>query len=219
MGNLSKTCMTYKILTVVLALTWFFCAGLYAQVGEMSGFDLCANGLQTTSIGVSGIDPGKYYALYRNNEMIQVRRTNTEGSERVLSFGTFKDTGIYTAAAFDNVVDGFPSKKGVAVKGKITISQAPVLYMTGDTLRIKSGEVLHYTPKADVPGATFTWTAYVKVGKAVGYSKTGSNDINDTIRAEGDGPACIIFSITPHSVDPIVSCTGEPRDLVVKIRP
>jgi hypothetical protein len=211
--------MTYKTLTIILTLSWVFSAGLYAQVGEMSGFDLCANGLQTTSIGVSGIDPGKYYALYRNNEMIQVRRTNAEGTEHVLSFGTFKDTGIYTAAAFDQVVDGFPSKKGMAVKGKITISQAPVLFMTSDTLRIKSGETLHYIPKADLPGATYTWTAYVKVGKATGYSKTGSNAIDDTIQAEGDGPACIIYSITPHGVDPIVSCTGEPRDLVVKIRP
>ena len=219
MGKLSKTCMTYKSLTIVLTLAWFVSAGLFAQVGEMSGFDLCSNGLQTTAIGVSGIDPGKYYALYRNNEMIQVRRTNTEGSERVLSFGTFKDIGIYTAAAFDRVIDGFPSKNGTAVKGKITISQAPVLFMTSDTLRIKSGETLHYVPKADRPGATYTWTAYVKIGKAAGYSKTGSNAIDDTIRAEGDGPACIIYSITPHGADPIVSCNGEPRDLVILIRP
>jgi hypothetical protein len=202
----------------LLTILSFVSTGLYAQVGEMSGFDLCANGLQTTTIGVSGIDQGKYYALYRDNEMIQVRRTNAEGTEHVLSFGSFKETGVYTAAAFDHVVDGFPSKSGMAVKGKITIARAPVLLM-GDTLRIKSGEVLHYIPKADQQGATFTWTAYLKYGKAAGYSKTGSNSIDDTIRAEGDGAACIIYSITPHGADPIVSCNGEPRDLVVKIRP
>jgi hypothetical protein len=218
MRNMSKICMTSKLFMFILATSFVVSSKLYAQVGELSGFDLCANGLQTTTIGVSGIDPGKYYALYHNNEMIQVRRSNAEGTEHVLSFGSFKDIGVYTAAAFDHVVEGFPAKNGMTVKGKITIAQAPVLYM-GDTLRIKSGEVLHYIPKADLQGTTFTWTAYVKYGKAVGYSKTGSNSIDDTIRAEGDGPACVIYSITPHGADPIVSCIGEPRDLVVKIRP
>jgi hypothetical protein len=191
---------------------------LYGQVGEISGFDLCSNGMQTTSIGVTGIDPGFYYVLFRNSELVQVRRTNAESAERVLSFGSFKDIGTYSVVAFDKVVEGFPPKSGKPVKGKITIAQAPVLFM-GDTLRIKSGEVLHYVPKADLQGATFTWSAFVKYGKAVGYSKTGSYSIDDTLLVEGDGPACIVYSITPHGADPIVSCQGEPRDLVVKIRP
>jgi hypothetical protein len=150
--------------------------------------------------------------------MIQVRRSNTEGKDRTMSFGTFKDFGTYSAAAFDKVVEGFPPRSGKPVKGKITISRMPVLIM-GDTLKIKSGKALDYTPRSDVPGTTFTWSATVKSGTVTGYTKQGAGAIHDIIRAEGDKPACIQYAITPHGADPIVSCSGEPRDLVIVIRP
>ena len=201
----------------ISTLFWFISLITYAQVSQLSGSDICGDGRQTTMIGISGIDPGKYYALYRNDEMLQVRRSSVEGNDQAISFGSFKEIGIYSASAFDKVVDGFPAKLGKPVKGKITISPVPLLYM-GDTLKIKSGELLHYVPRADLQGATFSWSTSLKYGKVSTYIKKGSNAIDDTIQVAGDSPACIVYSITPQGAAPIVSCNGEPRDLVVIIR-
>ena len=174
--------------------------------------------LQSTNIGISGADPAKYYALYQDNKMIQVRRANGEGNDHVFSFGVFKNVGSYSAVAFDKVVDGFPARLGKPVNGKITISPVPVLFMR-DTLKIKSGKLLHYVPHADLQGTTYTWSAYVKYGKVSGYRKKGDNAIDDTLRVEGDSAACIVYSITPHGGDHIISCDGDTRDLVVIVRP
>ncbi|MCX6276981.1 MAG: hypothetical protein NT004_02645 [Bacteroidetes bacterium] len=204
----------------MLALTFLLCvpSGIFAQVGDLTGSDICGDGRQTTSIGISGADAGKYYALYRNDKLFQVRQSNVEEKDNVLSFGNFKETGYYTAVAFENPVKGFPSRRGKPVNGKITIYPVPTLIM-GDTLKIKSGETIHYVPRADLQGTVFTWSAFLKYGKASGFSKTGSSTIGDTIQVEDDRPACIIYSITPHGADHIVSCNGDARDLVVIIRP
>ena len=216
--NLSKRFMTCTRFMLTMTLFWVFGIGIYAQVGELTGSNICNDGRQTTNIGISGFDPGKYYALYRNDEMLQVRQSSVEVKDQGFTFGTFKETGSYMAVAFDHVVKGFPARLGKPVKGKITISPVPVLFM-GDTLKIKSGEVLNYAPRADVQEASFTWSAYVKSGNASGYHKQGSGAIHDTLRAAGDRPACVIYAITPHSADHIVSCNGDPRDLVIVIRP
>ena len=151
--KLNKIFMTNKSLMLIMTLFWFVSMGIYAQVGEMTGSDICGDGHQTTTIGVSGIDPAKYYALYHDGEMLQVRQSSIESKDQGLTFGTFKETGSYTVVVFDNVVKGFPPKLGKPVKRKITISKMPVLFM-GDTLKIKSGEVLNYIPRADLQGAT-----------------------------------------------------------------
>ena len=215
---MSKTSMRFKFILLILVSTCCVGSNIFAQTGELMGSDICADGLQSTNIGIAGADPQKYYALYRNNELYQVRQSGIAGKDQMLNFGIFKEVGAYTAVAFDDVQAGFPAKQGTALKGKITISPVPVIFM-GDTLKIKSGELLTYLPRADLSGTTFTWTTNVKSGKVSGVSKKGNNAINDAIQLLSGGKACIIYSITPYSPGQFSNCSGESRDLIVVVSP
>jgi hypothetical protein len=210
--------MLKKTIFLMLILSCGVGFNVLAQVEDLMGSDICADGQQSTTIGIAGSSEKKYYALYRNDELFQVRQSGVTGKNQMLSFGTFKEVGTYTAASFEEVKEGFPAKLGTPVKGKITISPVPVMYM-GDTLKIKSGDIFNYAPRADLPGTTFTWTTSVVKGKVSGLGKKGNNAINDTILLNDNNNACIIYSITPHSPDQFGSCSGLTRDLVVIIKP
>jgi hypothetical protein len=215
---MSKTIMIKKFILLILVFSCGIGTEIVAQVEDLMGSDICADGQQSTRIGIAGANPEKYYALYHNDKLFQVRQSGVAGQNQMLTFGTFKEVGSYTAASFDEMKEGFPAKLGTPVKGKITISPVPVMYM-GDTLKIKSGEPLNYAPRANLAGTTFTWTTSVVKGKVTGLSKKGNNAINETLQLSDSNSACIIYSITPHSPDQFASCSGLTRDLVVIIKP
>ena len=210
--------VNHKLFTLIFVLFLTFSLQIYAQTGELTGSVICGDGVQKTDIGITGIDPHVYYVLYHNGEMVQMRKSAGAGSDKSMTFGTFKDGGEYTAVGFTRVVDGFPPKMGKAVKGKIRISTVPVL-MIGDTLRIKSGEALSYQPKADLSDATFSWSATLKSGKVAGFVKKGDQTIHDVIRLQDNSPACLVYSITPYSAQHSGSCMGTTRELFVIIKP
>lgn len=189
-----------------------------AQDVEISGRNICADGSQHTTISITGMDPSRYYGLYQDDKLVQLRKSEAIGGERTLSFGEFSETGIYTAAMFDKVVEGFPKKQGTPIKGSVTISQLPVIFIQ-DTLRISSGEAVNYLPKANLPETSFSWTSFVKAGMVKGNTKKGSGAIQDVIRNEGSAKACVVYSITPFRTVNGNICTGESRNLNILISP
>jgi hypothetical protein len=210
--------MNFKLFLIFLSIFFYLDRTSIGQIVEITGTNICADGTQSTLIGISGIKSGTFYALYRNNELVQVRSLAVNSSEQSLSYGTFKEIGVYTASAFDKPVADFPAKSGNPVKGTVKISAIPVL-VKPDTLKIKSGEAVNYIPKADIEGTTFSWTANLKYGMAAGFSKKGSEAIDDLIKLGDGSPACIVYTITPYSSPYSGSCMGTTRDLIVIVNP
>jgi hypothetical protein len=210
--------MNFKLFLIFLAIFFYLDRTSIGQIVDITGTDICADGVQSTSVGVSGVKSGAFYALYRNNELVQVRNLASNSKDQSLSYGIFKEIGVYTVAAFEKPVADFPVKSGNPVKGSVKISAIPVL-VKPDTLKIKSGEAVNYMPKADIEGTTFSWTANIKYGTATGFSKKGSEAIDDLIKLGDGSPACIVYTITPYSSPYSGSCMGATRDLIVIVNP
>ena len=188
------------------------------QIAEISGQNICSDGNQRTTIKVVGMDPEKFYALYLDDKMLQIRRSASKGTDNSLSFGEFGEAGVYTVAVFDKAVEGFPRKSGKSVKGSVVISPMPVVFVK-DTLKVKSGETFHYIPKSNLPETSFSWVSLVKYGAIKGNTKKGSGPIQDVLQVEGNKAGCLVYSITPYrSVNENI-CTGEARNLVIIISP
>lgn len=205
---------------VIFYFIFLVCATHYvtAQVAEVSGQNICGDGSQRTTISITGMDQTRYYGLYHDDKLLQLRKSEPVGGERNLTFGEFSEPGVYTAASFDKVVEGFPRKQGTMLKGSVIISRVPVV-LTGDTLRISSGEAINYLPKANLPETSFSWTSSVQSGSVRGNTKKGSGAIQDVIRNEGSIPACLVYSITPFRSENGNICTGESRNLIILISP
>lgn len=210
--------MNLKTTIFLLFFVIFYNESVFCQVASVTGQNICSDGSQKTTIGVSGINQEKFYVLYLDNNLLQVRRLNTKASESGISFGEFSDEGNYTVYEFVNAVENFPKSRGNAVKGNILISPVPTLFIK-DTLRLKSGEKVNFLPKCNLPETSFSWTSVVKKGMVRGITKKGSGTIEDLLITEGQENAMVIYSITPFRSVNNNLCTGETRNLVVTISP
>lgn len=189
-----------------------------AQVTEMAGQSICSDGHNSTAISIIHTAPEKYYSLYRDGQLVQMRQSAVKSQENSILFGSFSEPGIYTAAVFDKVVAGFPMSSGTPAKGNIIISQSPVI-LPMDSLILKSGEKVDFLPKADTPGTSFSWTSKTLDGKSRGQSKKGADAIRDVLFADGGIRASVVYTITPYITRQGLLCTGKSRDLVVIINP
>jgi hypothetical protein len=189
-----------------------------AQVTEMAGSSICSDGNNSTAISIIHTVPEKFYSLYKDGQLLQMRQSAVKTQENSILFGNFSEPGIYTTAVFDKVVAGFPMSSGTPAKGSIVISQAPVV-LPMDSLILNSGEKVNFLPKADTPGSSFSWTSRVQYGKPRGQSKKGTDAIRDVLFADGGTRASVIYSITPYITRQGLLCTGRSRDLVVIINP
>ena len=189
-----------------------------AQVAEISGQSICSDGRNSTAISILYTAPEKYYSLYKDGQLVQMRQSAVKTQENTISFGNFSEPGVYTAAVFDKIVAGFPMNSGTSAKGSIIIGQAPVV-LAMDSIVLKSGEKVDFMPRADIQGTSFSWTSQVRSGKPRGQSKKGSDAIRDALFAEGGSRATLIYTITPYITRQGLMCTGNSRDLVVIINP
>lgn len=189
-----------------------------AQVPEISGQSICSDGHNSTAISIMHTAPEKFYSLYKDGQLVQMRQSAVASQENAILFGNFSEPGVYTAATFDKVVAGFPMSSGTPAKGSIVISQAPVI-LPMDSLVLSSGGKVDFMPRADTPGASFSWTSKILHGKPRGQSKKGTDAIRDQLFAEGGAMASVIYTITPYITRLGVLCTGRSRDLVVIINP
>lgn len=189
-----------------------------AQVTEMAGQSICSDGNNSTDISIIHTVPEKFYSLYRDGQLVQMRQSAVKSQENSILFGSFSEPGIYTAAVFDKVVAGFPMSSGIPAKGNIVISQAPII-LSMDSLVLKSGDKVDFLPKADTPGTSFSWTSKALDGKSRGQSKKGTDAIRDVLYADGGTRATVVYTITPYITRQGLLCTGRSRDLVVIINP
>lgn len=83
-----------------------------------------------------------------------------------------------------------------------------------------SGSNVNFTPTANIPGSTFTWTGLVTSGTVSGVSATGSGIINDalTLPAGSSTTGQVTYTITPTGPAPTF-CVGNPFTLVVTVYP
>ena len=192
---------------------------LMAQKITLVGSNICSDGTQSVSIGLSDSDPKKVYALYRDDQMIQVRSINTETSPNPLNFGNMSQPGTYTVSEFAGGSNDYSkASSGKIIKGSVSIFGIPVLTVP-KKLEIKSGSAISFQPKADKEGCIYNWTARIDKGKVKGFKKTGEGMITDKPELEGSEPACIIYSITPMRSSREGACVGNTVDLIVWIMP
>lgn len=203
---------TFILLFFILAGNTF----IYSQVPLVTGQNICSDGSQKTSIGVSGISGEKFYVLYLDNNMLQVRRLNSKSTGASITFGEFSEEGLYTVTEFANPVENFPRSSGTQVKGSVAISPTPKL-MPMDTLKIGSGEKINFVPVSNLPETSFSWTSHVKKGTVKGNTGKGNGIIEDRLTLEGAGPASVVYSITPYRSLNGQVCTGETHNLTVKV--
>ena len=206
-----------KFLFIVICC--FTNLGIYCQQYSLIGTDICSDGSQTTTISLSGFDPQKMYAIYRDGKFIKaIYPETTEGKDRG-TFGSFKNYGTYTAVEFLRSGNPGDPESGKKINGSVTIFRKPKISLP-EKLEIKSGNALKFQPQTDLEGCTFKWNAKLESGKAVGFHKTGQGLICDTLTLQNknkDTAACIIYSITPISPGRLGSCTGQAVDLIVWI--
>lgn len=205
--------------TGLLVLLFFLINGvLPAQETVLDGQDICSDGSLTSRIVIKGMDPDKYYALYLDSKLLQMRKSADPSQVNSMVFGDYKEPGVYTAAAFDKVVTGFPENQGAAVKGRVVISETPVVFGT-DTLRIRSGQAVNLLPKASLPDTEFSWISVIGKGMVSGITKKGNGAVRDVLTVQGNTPAMVIYTITPYRNLNGNTCTGSSRDFVVLISP
>ncbi|MDB5024375.1 MAG: hypothetical protein JWP78_2130 [Mucilaginibacter sp.] len=103
------------------------------------------------------------------------------------------------------------------VTDNIVINFTPTPFITSPpTASACSGQPLNYTITANNPAATFTWTAALTSGTAIGFTASGSgNTINDAITNSGNTDAVVTYTIIPT----VNSCPGNPFNLTVTIHP
>jgi hypothetical protein len=210
--------MNLKIAKIFILFFIFLAFKGMTQSAMLNGQSICSDGTNETTISITGMDPSKYYALYLDDKLLQLRKSEAIGGERNISFGSIDEPGIYSAAEFDKVVEGFPRKQGTPLKGVVTISRAPVV-IAKDTMRISSGEKLNLIPRADMPETSFSWTSVVKSGKVKGNTRKGSGPIEDLLVNDGTVTACVVYSIIPFRASNGNVCTGKSRDQAVLISP
>jgi hypothetical protein len=192
--------------------------GVHAQQYFLTGTDLCSNGAQSTSIGLSDSDPSKMYALYRDDQLLAVRTINTAKVPNPLDFGKFSETGKYTVVEFpEGNLDYRHPEKGRKINGMISINSIPVLDVP-EKMEIKSGVQFSYQPHANIDGCRYKWTTRLESGKTTGYVKSGEGMIADKIVLTGNKPVRIIYLITPFSPGNLGSCMGNTCELTVWIR-
>ncbi len=210
--------MFIKKIQLFILFAVLLCSSVLGQVPEMAGQSICSDGHNSTAISIIHTAPEKYYSLYKDGQLVQMRQSAVKSQENSILFGNFSEPGVYTAAVFDKVVSGFPMSSGAPVKGSIVISQAPVI-LRMDSLILKSGEKVDFLAKSDTPGCSFSWTSKALDGKPRGQSKKGTDAIQDLLFADGGIKASVVYTITPYITRQGVLCTGKSRELVVIINP
>jgi large repetitive protein len=65
------------------------------------------------------------------------------------------------------------------------------------------------------PGTTFTWTAALTSGTAIGFADGTGSSIAQTLTNATADPATVTYTITPSAN----GCTGLPVDVVVTVNP
>jgi hypothetical protein len=193
---------------------------IYSQQYKLIGSDICSDGTQSTHISLSDSDPLKFYALYRDGELTEVKKHNSKKTPNVLDFGNYSEPGKYTAVEFSGANPEFEKpEKGRKINGSVNINKVPVLYVA-KKFETRSGSPLNYQPKASIEGCTFKWTARLDAGNATGFKKSGAGlMITDTIVVQGKQLASVVYTIIPYSPDHLGSCMGNNQELVVWIKP
>lgn len=203
----------------LLFLLFFLISGFVpAQEAMLDGPDICSDGLSTSRIILRNMDTDKYYALYHDNRLVQMRKSAGTSQDKSIVFGDFKEPGVYTAAAFDKVVTGFPENQGTPVKGKVMIAESPVIFMA-DTLRIQSGQQVNFLPKSNMPDTEFSWLSRTEKGMVKGKTGKGNGAVRDILTVEGKTAAMVVYTITPYKNLNGITCSGTARDFVVLISP
>lgn len=98
---------------------------------------------------------------------------------------------------------------------QLFVTPAPVVTNFPLSLTTCSGIQLSIILTANVPGATFSWTASLTSGTVTGFSDDAGPVINQTLVNNGTIPGTVTYSITPS----INLCPGQPSDYVVTVDP
>lgn len=192
---------------------------IYSQHYSLIGSDICSDGSQSTHISLSDSDPAKFYALYRDSELFEVKKHNSKKTPNVLDFDSYSEPGKYTVVEFSGTNPDFEKPgNGRKISGSVSIYRLPFVYVP-KKLEARSGSPLNYQPKASIDGCTFKWTTRLDAGTATGFRKNGTGMITDTIVLKGTQHACVIYLITPYSPEYLGSCMGNSQELVVWIKP
>jgi len=207
----------YVFASCLFSTLWFSSA--YGQSYQLTGADLCSDGSQSTTISLSDSDPAKYYALFRDNQLLAIQQCASGTSPNQILFGNFSEPGVYTAAEFNSFKSDVTPSDGKAIAGQVRINRVPLIYITNKPLVAKSGERFLYQPISSIKESEFTWTAKVVEGKPAKFDKNGKGLIDLTFALTDGKPAKVIFSITPIAPSSSGGCMGDPGDLTVIINP
>jgi uncharacterized protein (TIGR02145 family) len=114
----------------------------------------------------------------------------------------------YTVISYDGC--------GQSDTGHINVNVVPTPHVTNSPLvkNICSGTSPNINLTADVPGATFTWTATGTAGMT-GFSPGAGLTISDVLINAGFTTGIVTYHITPH----VAGCTGPVSDFIVNVYP
>jgi hypothetical protein len=210
-----------KLKTLLFTCAFFLCSvyAVQAQTIQLTGADICSDGIATTTIGLSKTDTVKAYALYRDGRQQLIRQFKGDSKGNPVPFGSFSAPGVYTAMQFDRF-DSMPDPKwGKLIPGEVKIHAVPILLMKQDTIEIKSGEVFSFMPETTITNTHVIWTAILKEGKLKSYYEKGRGLIVLPLVLAGKQAAVVVFTFTPYAPESSGGCMGIPRKLTLKVVP
>lgn len=206
---------TYTFL-VLMVTTWLT---VKAQDIQLTGGNLCSNGQNGTTIGITDSDPSKYYALFHDGKRIAIQQYDSGITPNPITFGHFTEPGVYTIKQFDDFVSQNTSVRGKAISGQIHIYATPVVYLKQDTLETQSGKLFSFQPQSSMNDADFMWTASIKEGKLKKFNSNGKGMIELTLELLEAQATQVVFSITPIAPASKGGCMGSPRELTLWVNP
>lgn len=182
------------------------------QVNAIANQRVC-NGDPTTTIPFSTVNTGgtTTYSWTVSDPSIGL----ADGSGTEIPSFTAINTGTTEAISTITVTPSFEGCDGPTEEFTITVDPTPTVTSESE-LTICSGQSVNYSPTANIPGTTFSWTATNTIGTVTGFSPTGTGDINDVLTNQGPADGAVTYVITPEGPGPS-ACDGLPFSLVVEV--
>ena len=96
----------------------------------------------------------------------------------------------------------------------VDVKPLPVITNAANST-VCSGTTINIIPAANIPGATFSWTATGSSLNVNGFSSGSGSNINDQLVNAGFDIETVTYSVTPL----LNGCTGLPANFVVTVEP
>ncbi len=170
------------------------------------------NGLPTTAINFTGLEPGTVYTWVNNTPSIGLAAS---GTGNIASF-TATNTGTTAVTATITVTPTYPGcPDGPSEMFTITVNPSPNAVATPSSQTICSGSAITtIVLTGSVTGTTYGWTRN-NTGSVTGIAASGSGDISGSLTNTTSAPVTVTFTITPMAN----GCTGPTTTATVLVNP